>query len=357
MSAPDAAAPVWQGLYSDGRRGPARPVVVALAATHLVIAESDGAPLARWPLDAVRLLDRPTAGGALRLAHFGQPERLTIAAPEALEALSRRCAALRKGAYRGPGWRAVALWGGIAVASVAFVLFVLLPLIAHQAAMLISPRLERQLGDRLSEMLVALAARPAHPVCAAAASRQALARLAGPIFAGARLDTAPELTVVDSPLVNALALPGNRILEQPNELAGVLAHEVAHLEFRHPTEIVIERGAGAAIVGAILGDVFGGSAIAMLGRAMVSARYSRDAERAADARGIELLESAGLDPRPFGAFFARLAQKEDGGGSIAPFLAGHPATERRARLVDALPAGGREALDSADWQRLKAICD
>ena len=96
--------------------------------------------------------------------------------------------------------------------------------------------------------------------------------------------------------------------------------------------------------------------MAGIGEAAISSRYSRDAERAADARGIMLMEAAGLNPGPFAEFFKRLLEKEGVYADVTSFLNSHPATEERAKLAAQAPSVGRTAFDGRDWLALKHIC-
>jgi predicted Zn-dependent protease len=172
--------------------------------------------------------------------------------------------------------------------------------------------------------------------------------------------------VINAPIVNAIALPGGQVLlfsglihfaAGPNEVAGVLAHEFGHIEFDHPMQLMVERGARAFLVGLLLGDVFGGSAVAGVADAALNARFSQAAERAADARAVQLLDGAGLDIGPFGIFFERMGNQRGQGDSAMSFLNSHPPSEERARLIAAAPRGGRPALDEREWAALNGICD
>ena len=360
----------WDARYSNGRTAAARQARTAHEASDLVIRDEGGAMLAAWPVAEVRLLDGPDVAGRLRLARAGGAERLTILTPGALDELQRHCSALRKGAYGGPGWRAVVLWSVAASAAVAFLFLVIVPFVAHRAADWVPPRLEAELGRRTADVVIQLVSRyktadDRSVECDDPRGRQALDALTAPLFAAANLSVTPQVRAIDAPIVNAAALPGGQILvfkglidytQSPNEFAGVLAHELGHIELGHPTELVIERGATAFLVGLLLGDVFGGSAVVGIAQAALQARYSRAAERAADARGVAILEAAGLDPRPFGDFFRRLASQYGPGGGFGSFLASHPGSAERAALISGLPAHGRPALDDAGWQALKHIC-
>lgn len=370
MAGPASSSEPWRAQYNDGRTAATRHALVALNRTALVIRDDADVVLACWPVAEVRLLDPPDADGRIRLARAEAAERLVILTPGALPALERHCPALRRSAYGGLGWRTVLIWTLAAAGAVASLFLVAVPFLARHAADWVSPRLEAELGRRTAKTIITLFARPTHGkrvslLCNTGAGRQVLNKLAAPLTAAAKLPSPVEIRVVNAPLVNAVALPGGQILlfkglidftQQPNELAGVLAHELAHLVLRHPTEVVVERSASAFLVGLLLGDVFGGSVVAGLGQSIISASYSREAERAADARGVALLKAAGLDARPLAVFFARIAAKEGAFDQIVPFLNSHPATEERIKLLNSIPPGGREALDSSDWLALKTLC-
>lgn len=155
--------------------------------------------------------------------------------------------------------------------------------------------------------------------------------------------------VVDASDLNAFALPGgylyiNRgILESARsegEVAGVLAHEIAHVALRHGTHNVSKAyltQAGIGILGGILaGDSRSGAIIEMLGGAGVQAlvlKYSRTAETQADITGAQILARSGYDPREMVRFFETLQKSA---GSQAPtFFSDHPSPERRIERLTA----------------------
>lgn len=194
--------------------------------------------------------------------------------------------------------------------------------------------------------------------CAAPAARAALGRLVtrlhpkGPPIS---------VSVVDLPIVNAVTLPGRRVilfrglLEQarsPDEIAGVLAHEFGHVE-RRDAMVALLRGYGLSLV---LGGVDGGA----LTQTLLSNRYSRADERAADAAGLEMMEQAHVSPRGIAILFDRLAGMEPtgaAGGKLFAFLSSHPLSAERRHLFLAAPtAGAIPALSVADWRALQASC-
>lgn len=124
------------------------------------------------------------------------------------------------------------------------------------------------------------------------------------------------LEILENELPNAFAMPGGQmviltglleIMEGPEEVSGVLAHELAHVYRRHSLRRLLQ-ATGLFTIGQIaLGDVTG--AAAMLASAAGFAalqHYSREAEEDADLRGVELMHRAGIDPEHLASAFQKL---------------------------------------------------
>ena len=134
-----------------------------------------------------------------------------------------------------------------------------------------------------------------------------------------RSDITYTFTVLNSPIVNALALPGGYIYISRGllalagneaELAGVLGHEIGHVTARHHAQRQSsQRAAGAASLGvAILGAIAGvplAGPTQMLAASFL-AGYTRDQEYEADLLGIRYMNAAGYDPRAMATFLAKL---------------------------------------------------
>ena len=140
---------------------------------------------------------------------------------------------------------------------------------------------------------------------------------------------------------NAFALPGGIIVvhtglvaatKSPEELAGVLAHEVQHVERRHSLRRIIKdmglRGLWAFVTGDLGSSVAGQAALEL-----TRLSFSRDDEREADERGFDALVRAGIDPAGMPAFFQTLGQIS--GGPVPAFLSTHPPSEERDRALRA----------------------
>ena len=196
--------------------------------------------------------------------------------------------------------------------------------------------------------------------CTAPAGAQALAALTGELNREGR---AVRVRVVDLPIVNAVTLPGRQVVlfkglldaaRSPDEVAGVLAHELGHVDNRDAmTALLRDFGIGLLIGGADGGKV---------ARALLASRYSRAAERAADAHAIAALARADVSPADTAAFFDRLAKREGGMGRMASafaYLSTHPlSAERRAAFVASTRRAPpyRPALDAGAWAALRHIC-
>ena len=178
-----------------------------------------------------------------------------------------------------------------------------------------------------------------------------------------------EIHVYDWSLMNAFAVPGGQIVltkglidksEGPDEVAGVLAHEMGHGIEMHP-EAAIIRGVGlGAALEIMLGGTAGGS-LANVGLMLAQLGYSRSAEHEADLHALEILKAAAISPKGLGDFFTRVAKTEAEDGSVSPaafsWLRTHPLPAERAKLVRVQsPYTATPALDAKAWEALKTIC-
>jgi len=149
--------------------------------------------------------------------------------------------------------------------------------------------------------------------------------------------------VVDAPTVNAFALPGGAIVvytgllrsaQSPEQVAGVLAHEIAHVTRRHGMERIAQSVGLIACVQLLFGDVSGLAAVAVqvLQEGAINS-YGRDQEHQADMDGVKTLARAGIDPGALADFFVILKKEEAGSINLPAFLATHPDLERRIHDV------------------------
>lgn len=366
-------APVYHGraVFFDGIRPVPHSVTLGFDddAGQLVIKGVGDAPIL-WPYRELRAQrDQARAEDGLILSRAeGDPARLMLDAGDTLliraraHWLHRRVHPVR--------WRRIALLALSALASVALMIAVLVPLLSDRLASALPAEGEAALGEAtLGHIRRALdPAGIGVAFCDEPGGQKSLdlmeARLA---------DALPEpvsftVSVVDHPMVNAFALPGGQIvlfrglIEQagsPEEIAAVLAHEIGHVAARDPTRIALRSAGSIGVLGLLFGDFAGGALVLFLAERIITADYTQEAEAAADAYAHAALVSADISPAAIAEFFDRLMSE---GGDPPPlvqhFLA-HPAlSDRIAAARASVPEGMRPVplLAEEDWAALAAIC-
>ena len=143
--------------------------------------------------------------------------------------------------------------------------------------------------------------------------------------------------------------------QSPDELAGVLAHEIGHVAHRDGTRTVLQAAGLSFLFGMMLGDFVGGGAVVIAAKTVLRSSYSRRVEAAADSYSVVLMRKAGGDPRALAAILARIVSDKDEGMKI---LRDHPDTKDRIVAINAVAPTAATAplLDAADWSALKQIC-
>jgi Zn-dependent protease with chaperone function len=189
----------------------------------------------------------------------------------------------------------------------------------------------------------------------------------------ARKGIAYTFKVVDSPEINAFALPGgfiyvNRGLieaaETQDELAGVLGHEIGHVVARHGADQAVRTGlvqTGMGVFGGLLGRGTP-SSIGKIAAEMVATgvfmKFSRQAERDADRLGARMVYDASLQPKGMVSFFDKLAglQKSEP-NVVLKFFSSHPSPAERSSNVSSLiasfPASSKPACDTPAFRDVK----
>lgn len=363
----DAASPPdssFAEAYYDGlsaRRLAARATVGNSA---LLITLADGTEI-RWPLDQLRRLSSPE--DVLRLSHGDTPARIdlrNLATRREIEGRIGQRLTL-EGDEKGATGRIV-FWSIAAVISLVLSVVFLVPLLANRLASLVPPALEIRLGDAVDPQIRRLFS---GDTCETGPGRAALDKLTGRITADLDLHVPVSVAILKNSQVNAFALPGGRVYflegmlnraRDPDEFAGVLAHEVGHVANRDGLRRLIQTSGSAFLLGLLFGDVGGAGAAIFGGRLLIDASYSRDQERTADAFAARTMIGLGRSPQALGALLLRVDRggAEDNGASALDFFSSHPmGDERMAALsADDAPITAPPLLDEAEWEALKAIC-
>ena len=167
---------------------------------------------------------------------------------------------------------------------------------------------------------------------------------------------------------NAFTLPGGSIwvlkpllddAQTPSELAGVLAHEIEHVERRHIIESVIRAAIFTGILNAAAGDVSGlvlidpNTAAQILGM-----KLSREMEQEADDGALVRMKATGISPIGAADFFVRLSKRDPTPKSLS-FLSTHPGSDERAKRFWAADTGKTDPpiMTDDEWTDLKSSCE
>ena len=357
-----AVAPFAAG-YSDGRTAERFAAMVSVGAAGMTIVPENEAAI-DWAFADLRAQTQIDARAATAVfACVAQPgATLFVQNAAAIAELAERAPHLTTKAER---WSALrpGLWvGGVAlVAGLSVWLLDLSP--SKGIARMMPERARTALGDAALEGMIS-----GRPRCTDAKGVAALRKLHDRLQPGQSSLSA--VTVVDWSLTNAFAVPGGRVVltrailakaASPDEVAGVLAHEIGHGLELHPEQGLV-RGIGLWTAMQIM---FTGSpgTLGNIGGALAQLSYSRDAEREADARALELLKAGEISAKPFAGFFRKIEKTEPTTtkGRIMranDLFSSHPQSAERIAKIEAVPDyPSRPALSAEEWMALRGICN
>lgn len=152
-----------------------------------------------------------------------------------------------------------------------------------------------------------------------------------------------EFNIIEDPTPNAFALPGGKIffhtgmlelMDSEAELAGVLAHEIAHSVLSHSYKQIGESaltGTASNLISSVLGNKAG--AVSNVGGLLLGQKFSRDKEKQSDILGLRVLDAAGYSADGLYNVMAKLKKVSGGGANL---LSSHPASEERMRYLEEL---------------------
>lgn len=359
--------------YVDGASSEAREVVLSFGERSLVIVGLDDRPIAHWPLASLRALGSAAQRPLELVPDPASDERLLLDDREMSAAIAHICPGLHpptatrhKRRGRATLWAAAALAAGAVVAGA---VLLVPPLLPDRLIELVPPEREEALGGAVAARIPAMlgpADRPVPELCVAEEGAAALLALSARLAPAIGLPFPLRVAVLDHPGVDALTLPGGRVVilrglleaaHSPEEVAAVLAHAAGHARHRDPLSDTLDRS-GAAAVRILMGEVTGGAAVAAA-RAALDPVSTPEAEALADAEAFAILSAVGLPSRPLSELPARLVGAY--GADPPRYVAAHPWSPGRAGRAAAADAIGnaafRPALSDRDWIALGNICD
>ena len=365
-----------QGYYYDGVTPHRYDVIIELGSDRQALEITGEGISLRWPLAQLRGI-RDQAHLTLTLSAAGTEHhdraavRLVVLDTDAAQWLIRTRPNLfaqdHVRRYRGKMWLRV----GAAVFALYGLIIHILPALAEHLAQFVPRKSEIALGqtaiEQMKVMLYGFDA-PEDIMCVDPKGQAAFAALAQRLTQQANLEYDITLHVVDHDMVNAFAVPGGQIVfsrgliemaDTPEMVAGVLAHEIGHVESRDSLRLMLRAASSAGLLSMAMGDFSGGTGIALISEQLISSAHSRQAETHADEFAYHMLEGADLDAEPMAEFFRQIMVPGDA-SSMLQYFASHPASEERAERAQAFANRQEhvsEVLTKDEWAALQNICD
>ena len=355
----------WTGFYYDGRSAQRHPVTLVVTTEGLRIARADGQTVV-WPFGALRQTQGRHEREQLRIEHGTEPaesvsvveaglaEAIRAAAPRASQTLRERTSTRRVLTWSFAGLAAFAVlyvWGA--------------PAAADWAAARMPESWETELGRGVGARMTAHG-----DVCTDSAVTQPLQVVLNRLLEAAKANQQYDfrLTVLRDTTINAFAAPGGFLAvnqgllsaaKTPEEFAGVLAHEVAHVTRRHTTRTMLRDIPIRFAISAVSGGS-GMETATMMAGSIGMLRYRRDFESDADREGLRLLHIAEIDASGVVSFMRTLEDERESEPRFANYLSSHPRTVDRIAQLEALNRVGkyetRALMDSATWAGVRAGC-
>ena len=346
--------------YFDGLHNRRRAVRLRLGVALEII--EGGNVIDAWPLESIHRADGPAT--ELRMLSSSAPElaRLVVSDGRFRSTLINRCPSLYKEVAGAHSYGRIVGWSLAAAASILLVTVYGIPLVADRLAPLVPVSLEKRIGDMVDGQVKKIF--NAEP-CSQEEGVKSFAKLIRAIEGAGDPDMPVDAKVIRSPVQNAIALPGGKVYlfrglldkaESPDEIAGVLSHELGHVKNHDGMRRMIQAGGTSFLVGLLFGDVTGSSAVIFVTQQLIDSSYSREAESRADGVAIDVMNGLGRSPVAMGELLQRITGDQKGSISI---LASHPLTGDRLERFQRewRPATGKPPiLDFGEWRALKNIC-
>jgi predicted Zn-dependent protease len=180
-------------------------------------------------------------------------------------------------------------------------------------------------------------------------------------------DSTIKIHIIVKKDVNAFALPDRymvvytgliRYCKSPDELAGVMAHEISHMEKNHVMK-KLTKEIGLSMLVMVAGGQSGGQVVQHVVRLLSSTAFDREQEKEADASAVRMLAKANIDPRGFSDFLFRLSQEKNDIPKSFELLSTHPNSKDRAAEVLELRKSEtfrpQPVIDDATWKEARNI--
>jgi predicted Zn-dependent protease len=355
----------WTGFYFDGRSAQRQPVSLVVSAQGLRILRADGQTVV-WPFDSMRQTQGRHEREHLRIEHGTEPaESISVTEAGLAEAIRAAAPLASRTLRERTSTRRVLTWSFTGLAVFVLLYFWGAPAAADWAAARMPESWETELGRGVGARMTAQM-----NVCTDSAVTEPLQGVLNRLLDAAQPNQQYDfrLTVLRDTTINAFAAPGGFLAVNqgllaaattPEEFAGVLAHEVAHVTQRHTTRTLLRDIPIRFAISAVAGGSGMETATVVAG-SIGMLRYRRDFEADADREGVRLLHAAQIDAAGVVSFMRTLEKEDRSEPRLANYLSSHPRTIDRIAQLEALNRAGkyetRQLLDAETWARVRAGC-
>jgi beta-barrel assembly-enhancing protease len=174
-----------------------------------------------------------------------------------------------------------------------------------------------------------------------------------------------KLHILNKDEINAFALPNGHLLvytglikncESPEELTGVISHEIAHIELNHVMKKLV-REIGLSVLISMTTGNGGTEIIKETARMLSSTAFDRNLEKEADLKAVDYMINAEVNPVPFANFLYRLSEKDSEATKYLTWISTHPESKERADYIleynkNNLPEF-KPILSQETWEKMK----
>lgn len=359
------------GHYLDGQSARRQLAKIRLTQTGLQIDIENGTTIS-WPYNEIRQTQGFYTGEQIRLERGEEtPETLLISDTDFLTDL-HRLSPDWSNRFHNPATRKIRLKLTVLAAIGAIGVSIILYLWGIPAlAALLTPYVPVSWEEQLGKGVIAQLA-PPEIQCTEPTRKEKIDQILTTLT-----DTLPshpysfQVYITNKRMLNAFAAPGGYIVifrgvldetNTPEELAGVLAHEVQHVLQRHTTRTLLQHASTGLLLAALTGDVGGAMAFGLeSARTVEILRHSRRNEEEADREGMRMLVAAGIDPEGMVSFFELVKRKGMESPDFMKYLSTHPSTDDRIERLKQMAARSQrkpqKLLEGYDWSDIVNICE
>lgn len=362
------------GRFFDGRSSKPYEVLCRVTSHNMALAKASDPSdiLAVWPVDEVR--DDKAArkmGGAILRRSRDDDAYLELGddAPSLDHLKAWFPNLLAKSALHTRGAREVLLYIGISISALVALFALLIPYAASRLADNFPDDYAVQIGDSVIERMTTIEGARSNQsgLCRDEASNQIIQSLVDQLaeVMGMSDDQPLRAVIINSPIRNAAALPGGRMLvfggliglaENGDQLAAVIAHELGHVKHRDPLRQTIHAGFNGILIGLLIGDVTGGAVLTVAVENALNSAYSRDAEGRADEAAHDAIAKLGGDPAQLGAILALLTSENGDPPALLQVFSSHPSLKDRLTTQPNPNGDPFRILSRTDFETLKKAC-